>query len=336
MNLILEERGLYLGLKSERLQVRREGKVVSEHALRDLETVVLTSTAISLSCEAVRGCAKFGVQIDFLDGLGDAYAKMTSPYLVGTVTTRRAQMLAYLGDKAVTFAKAQIRARLLNQTNLLRYFGKYRKEADPVAYAAIETALPRLAALEAELERYTSPTIDEARDWLLGLEGRGGVAYWGAVASLLPPDLGFEGRLGRGAVDPVNTCLNYGYGVLYSQTAGALSTAGLEPFAGFLHTDRPGKPSLVLDFVEGFRAAAVDRVIFATLGRGWRPEQGAAGKLEPKSRKTLAKRVLERLDARETWKGKRFRLKNILVGQARNLATFLRDEGDYVPFVMGW
>jgi CRISP-associated protein Cas1 len=171
---------------------------------------------------------------------------------------------------------------------------------------------------------------------LLGIEGQGGVAYWGAVAAILPPDLNFPGRLGRGATDPTNVCLNYGYGVLYSQAAGALSTAGLEPFAGFLHTDRPGKPSLVLDFVEGFRAAAVDRVIFATLGRGWRPEFDAAGKLEPQSRKILAQRVLERLDAREIWKGKRFRLKNILVGQARHLATFLRDEGEYIPFVMGW
>ena len=52
------------------------------------------------------------------------------------------------------------------------------------------------------------------------------------------------------------------------QVWGAVQTAGLEPFAGFLHTDRPGKPSLVLDLTEEFRAPLVDRTIVAALRRG--------------------------------------------------------------------
>ncbi|MBF6595081.1 MAG: CRISPR-associated endonuclease Cas1 [Thermaceae bacterium] len=335
MNLIIEERGTYISLKSERLQFRLEGQPLKEVALRDLETLAILTSAASISVEAIRACAKFGVQIDLLDGMGDPYAKITSPYLVGTVTTRRAQMLAYLNEKGLEVAKHAVRARLRNQVNLLRYFGKYRREADPAAFAAIEEALPALANLEAELDTLRAPNVDAARDFILSVEGRGGVVYWGTVANLLPQDLGFPGRLGRGATDPVNACLNYGYGILYSQAAGALSTAGLEPFAGFLHTDRPGKPSLVLDFVEGFRAAVVDRAIVATLGRGWRPEF-KDGKLEPPSRKRLAEVVLNRLEARDTHGGKRFRLKSIMVAQARSLALFLRDEGEYPVYVASW
>jgi len=335
MNLIIEERGTFIGLKSERLQFRLEGQPLKEVALRDLETLTIVTSAASISVEAIRACARFGVQIDLLDGLGDPYAKITSPYLVGTVTTRRAQMLAYSSPKGLEVAKHAIRARLKNQTNLLRYFGKYRREADPTAYNSIEEALPLLQTFEAELDDLQAPHVDAARDLLLSIEGRGGVVYWGAIAALLPPDLGFPGRLGRGATDPVNACLNYGYGILYSQASGALSTAGLEPFAGFLHTDRPGKPSLVLDFVEGFRAAVVDRAIVAALGRGWRPEF-KGGKLEPPSRKRLAEAVLNRLDARDTHKGKRFRLKSIMVAQARSLALFLRDEGEYPVYVASW
>ena len=335
MNLIIEDRGTYIGLKSERLQFRLEGQPLREIALRDLETLTIVTTAASLSMDAIRACAKFGVQIDLLDGMGDPYAKITSPYLVGTVTTRRAQMMAYLTEKGLEVARHAVRARLRNQVNLLRYFGKYRREADPAAYAAIEEALPGLAALEVELDAIQAPNIDAARDYVLGVEGRGGVVYWGAVAALLPNDLGFPGRLGRGATDPVNACLNYGYGILYAQASGALSTAGLEPFAGFLHTDRPGKPSLVLDFVEGFRAAVVDRAIIATLGRGWRPEF-KDGRLEPATRKRIAEAVLNRLDARDSHRGKRFRLKSIMVAQARTLATYLRDEGDYPIFIASW
>jgi len=57
----------------------------------------------------------------------------------------------------------------------------------------------------------------------------------------------------------VNSALNYGYGILYGQVWGAVMNAGFEPFAGFLHLDRPGKPSLVLDLIEEFRQPIVDR-----------------------------------------------------------------------------
>jgi CRISP-associated protein Cas1 len=335
MHLTISERGTFIQLKGERLQFRVDNKLTEEIALRDLETLTLTTTAASITFEAVKGCAKFGVQIDLLDFQGDPYAKVTSPYLVGTVTTRRAQMLAYINEKGLEIAKHAIRSRLKNQTNLLRYFGKYRREANPEVFAVIEETLPQFVALEVELDAIEGINVDEARDYLLGVEGRGGVAYWHAIAALLPTDLEFPGRLGRGATDPVNTCLNYGYGILYGQASGALSVAGLEPFAGFLHTDRPGKPSLVLDFVEGFRASVVDRTIIALLGRGWRPAF-KDGKLEPETRKRIAEAVLTRLDARETHNGKQFRLKNIMVSQARALATYLRDESDLSMYIMSW
>lgn len=336
MNLIISERGTFLALRSERLQLRHPGQETREVALRDLETVTVTTTACTLSAEAIRACAKFGVQIDLVDGLGAPYAKFSSPFLVGTVSTRRAQMGAYLTPAGVEVARHAIRARLRNQASLLKYFGKYRKEADPAAYEAIQRALPGLSALEAELDARQGGCIDDLRDVLLGIEGRGGVVYWGAVAALLPADLAFPGRLGRGATDPTNMTLNYGYGILYARVAGVLATAGLEPFAGFLHTDRPGKPSLVLDFVEGFRAACVDRPVLALLGRGWRPETDEHGKLTPETRQRIATAVNDRLDTRDVVGGKRFRLQNIMVMQARRLAGFLRGEGDYPVYVASW
>ncbi|MFC4427192.1 CRISPR-associated endonuclease Cas1 [Deinococcus navajonensis] len=336
MNLTISERGTFLSLRSERLQLRIPGKETQEVALRDLETVIVTTSACTLSAEAIRACAKFGVQIDLLDSLGAHYAKFSSPYLVGTVSTRRAQMQAYLTPRGIEVARHAIRARLRNQASLLKYFGKYRKEADPAAYAAIGRAIPALTALEAELDTHQAQCIDDLRDVLLGIEGRGGVVYWGAVAAILAADLAFPGRLGRGATDPTNMTLNYGYGILYARTAGVLATAGLEPFAGFLHTDRPGKPSLVLDFVEGFRAACVDRPVLAMLGRGWRPKLDEHGKLDLETRKRIVAAVHDRMDTRDMVGGKRFRLQNIMVMQARRLAGFLREEGNYPVYVASW
>lgn len=336
MNLVIAERGTFLALRSERIQLRVPEQETKEVALRDLESITVTTTACTLSADAIRACAKFGVQIDLVDGLGAPFAKFSSPYLVGTVITRRAQMEAYLTSQGIEVAKHAILARLKNQASLLKYFSKYRKEADPATYETIQAALPKLQKLEQSLEAISGEKIDDIREQLLGTEGQGGVVYWGAVAAILPEDLAFPGRLGRGATDMTNMTLNYGYGILRARIQGVLSTAGLEPFAGFLHTDRPGKPSLVLDFIEGFRAACVDRPVIALLGRGWRPKTDQYGKMTPETRERIAKAVNDRLDSRDNVGGKRFRLQNIMVMQARKLATFLRKEGDYPVYVASW
>ncbi|MDE0502645.1 MAG: CRISPR-associated endonuclease Cas1, partial [Candidatus Poribacteria bacterium] len=153
--------------------------------------------------------------------------------------------------------------------------------------------------------------------------------------------------------------LNYGYGMLYSQVWSALALAGLEPFAGFLHVDRPGKPSLVLDFIEEFRQPIVDRVVFAMINKKFKveweePDDDAAKAahqsakpdaetdvgtqryLSRGTRRALADRILERLQETERFERKDQKLCNIIQIQARHLAMFLRGERDYQPLVASW
>jgi CRISPR-associated protein Cas1 len=133
----------------------------------------------------------------------------------------------------------------------------------------------------------------------------------------------------------VNSLLNYGYGILYSQVWGAVLNAGLEPFAGFLHVDRPGKPSLVLDLVEEFRQPVVDRAVIAHLNLGEEIKL-VQGMLAPETRKALVERVMERLQATETYQGKRYQVRSIIQMQARRLASFLRGQGAYKTFAFKW
>ncbi len=179
--------------------------------------------------------------------------------------------------------------------------------------------------------------FDDVRGQLLSIEGRAGDAYWEAVQHLLAgrTDLGFPGRERRGATDQVNSMLNYGYGILYHEVWGAVVLAGLEPFAGFLHTDRPGKPSLVLDLVEEFRQAIVDRPVLALLTRGYRP--GMDGdRLDEEARRRVSAAVRERLADQVVSEGKRVSLRTVIHLQARRLARFLLGEAPYRPFVARW
>ncbi|MEW6571778.1 MAG: CRISPR-associated endonuclease Cas1 [Nitrospirota bacterium] len=148
------------------------------------------------------------------------------------------------------------------------------------------------------------------------------------VKEILMQRVEFFGRQTRGAIDPVNSLLNYGYGILYSTVWGALVNAGLEPFAGFLHVDRPGKPSLVLDLIEEFRQPVVDRVVIAHVNLG-QDIKITDGLLDADTRKIIGEKVLGRLESIETYKGKKYQIHSIIQMQARNLASFLRGQQDY-------
>ncbi|MEZ0248836.1 MAG: CRISPR-associated endonuclease Cas1, partial [Thermoproteus sp.] len=107
-------------------------------------------------------------------------------------------------------------------------------------------------------------------------------AYWGAYAEVT----GFPGRDQEGG-DPVNAGLNYGYGILKALCFKSLLLAGLDPYVGFLHADKSGRPSLVLDFMEQWRPR-VDVVVAKTAGR----LQTEGGLLTHQSRLALAAAVL--------------------------------------------
>ena len=91
--------------------------------------------------------------------------------------------------------------------------------------------------------------------------------YWRTLrtSGLLPSS--FQKREGRGSLEVTNAALNYGYSILEKFCWSALENAGLELYAGLLHVDRPGKPSLVLDFMEEYRAWVVDRNIIKLRAR---------------------------------------------------------------------
>lgn len=345
-HLIVEEFGAFVGKHSERLVVTKGQEVTVEAPLLHLESVLIAGRGVSISAEAVRECSDRGIPIHFVSGTGTPYASLYSAGLTGTVLTRRAQLEAYRDLRGLSVAIAFARGKIHNQANLLKYMGKYRKEAAPDVFEELrlsaEEVLDHISELEAirkhpEVGSGGRATVDGWRSEILSIEGRAAQNYWRAVKRVLPEHCGWPGREGRGARDPVNAALNYGYGILYGQVERALVLAGLDPFAGFVHVDRPGKPSLTLDLIEEFRQAVVDRTVFGLVNKGVKLEQDARGLLEPETRRLLAEKVLGRLESAEPYESRRHPLRVILQSQARHLATFLRGEReDYDPFVSGW
>ncbi|MGH9764195.1 MAG: CRISPR-associated endonuclease Cas1, partial [Blastocatellia bacterium] len=336
MDVVVTEFGVSLGKKSERLIVRRNGSVLEEHPLFDVSHVIISSNGVSLSSDLVRECAQAGIPISFLSRSGKPLARLSSPEMAGTVETRRLQMTAYFDIRGVSFALAITRAKIANQSATLKYFGKSRKEAHPELHSLLHQAAKRVSQIAGQLDLESllpdeeSPErVDFIRASVLSIEGRAGRAYWEALRQIIPPELGFLSREHQGATDLTNSLLNYGYGILYQQVWGAIVLAGLDPFAGFLHVDRPGKPSLVLDMVEEFRQTVVDRTVFGLLTKGVVYKMTEEGRLADEARQEFARRILDRLDSPVRFEGKRERLRAVIQKQARHLACFFRGERDY-------
>lgn len=345
MQILVASFGAFVGKTSERLVIKEKGKVTAEVPFADIEHLTIATGGVTLSSDVIRECAERGIQITFLSSSGNPYAKLVSPHLTATVVTRREQLYAYRDERAVALAVAFIQGKIKNQINTLKYFGKYRKSSDPETYCKLQEVVKELTSSIPEVTEVMTaagkggtdnlPLIDQLRPELLSIEGWASKTYWDAVQWLTEGKIVFEGREHRGATDQFNVMLNYGYGILYSQVWTAVLLAGLEPFAGFLHVDRPGKPSLVLDLIEEFRQHIVDRAIISAVNKGF-TVQLSEGKLTDESRRALAEKILERLETEETFEGQKLALRAIIQRQARRLASYLRGESAYRPFVGGW
>jgi len=336
--LLIETAGAFLGKHSERLTVSVKGTAIGERPLLGLEHVLVLGGGVSVSADAIRACAERGIPISFISRSGAPYAKLVAPELTGTVQTRRQQLLAFDDGRGAGLVRAFARGKLLNQAALLKYMAKYRARVDLESHEMARDAAFRLEHLANRAGAVAGETADAVRGPVMNIEAQGARHYWEAARRLVRLDDGVEwtSRETRGATDLVNQCLNYGYGILYAQVERAVLLAGLDPYAGFLHEDRPGKPSLVLDLVEEFRAFAVDRCVFALLNQRVGLAQDASGRLDDGTRRTLAERINERLEGEEFHEGRRRRLRTIIQSQARRVATYVRGEATYQPWLGRW
>ena len=345
---IVPPHGTFVGKRSERLVIR--GPAIGKSKTpgpspqspsppQELEIpffrvgdIVVPSRGVSISTDLVQEAVARGIPITFLTGTGQPYAMITSPMLTATVQTRREQLRAMDDHRGAELCRSFVAGKLRNQAGLLVYFAKAEQgeRRDCALAAAVAVRRARASALQIE---GTKPGM--VRESLMGVEGVGGKAYWNGVKGLLDGKCVFEGRTGRGAVDSVNALLNYGYGILTSRVWAAVMLAGLDPFAGFLHADRPGKPSMVLDLIEEMRAPVVDRAVLAYVRLG-QPVRFEGKLLDDVTRKAIASAVIERLESSVVVRGRKLQVSSVIQKQARSVATFLRREGKYATFSMAW
>ncbi len=325
--LIIRDYGIKLRVRKGLIviQSRKGSEVVP---LGEVESILILTSGVSITSKVLRKLTSAGIQLAVADSRGMPVAVIHHPFTTKTVVTRRAQYESLHNGKALEVVKVVATSKLGNQAGLLRRLRRATHIKE------LTEAEERVLAVAEEVGRLRTSSIEELRQRVMNLEAEAARTYWGALALTLPKELGFEGRDQEG-VDPVNAALNYGYGILYSKAWSSVALVGLDPYAGFLHVDRSGKPVLVFDVVEVFRPVAVDYPIVKAFRSGAKLAI-KSGLLDYESRAKVARTVLEGLKEKFSGWGEVKEVEAWIKTFSLSLASYLRGDSELRPLVFRW
>lgn len=285
-------------------------------------------------------CAGAGIAMSFLTPHGKFLARMEGPR-TGNVLLRRAQYrMADDPARAVPIVRGIVTAKAANQRTVLRRaLRDHGERMAAAARATIESAEARLV----HIARRAAGAEDVAT--LRGHEGEAALTYFGAFDAMIQGDrtaFSFRGRSRRPPLDRVNALLSFLYAMLGHDCRSALESVGFDPQVGFLHADRPGRPSLALDLMEEFRPVLADRLALTLINRGQLKvhdfviDEGGAVSLTEDGRKAVlvAWQDRKKRDLRHPFLGEAMPMGLVPHVQALLLSRHLRGDLDgYPPFI---
>jgi CRISPR-associated protein Cas1 len=200
-------------------------------------------------------CAERNVALSFLSESGKFRAKVTGRVNGNVLLRRKQYRTADQPEESLLIAKSFIFGKLFNcRCVLQRYIRDHEEKGNTDAVGE------GIKTLSINLQKATDCMN---LDILRGIEGEGARTYYGLFNCLILESkqlFQFNGRSRRPPRDPVNALLSFLYTLLAHDCSAALETVGLDPQVGFLHRERPGRPSLALDLMEELRPYLVDRL----------------------------------------------------------------------------
>ncbi len=320
-----------IGKQAETLKIEVEDEAPVMARLIDVSQLVLFGN-VSLTTPALHELMRREIPVSW-HSHGGWFLGHTTGTGHRNVELRTAQYRASFDPaQCLALARGLVAAKLRNGRTLLR-----RNWRDGEPPAALLDDLKRQADHAARARGLPE---------LLGIEGSGAAVYFRHLAGALKrsggePAFDFETRNRRPPADPVNALLSFAYALLTRTFTITLSAVGLDPYRGFYHQPRYGRPALALDLMEPFRPLLADSAVIQAINNGEVQiadfvRSGSAAALKPDGRKRFIA-AFERRLAHEIIHpqfGYRLSYRRLLEVQARLLGRWLLGEiAEYPQFV---
>ncbi len=319
-HLVVNNYGSFLGLDNQCLLIKQNNRKEKPYyyPLNRLSTVSVAKRGVSVSSDLIEAFSNRGIKLFFLDFRGVAHSALLGESQHGVVSVRMAQMNFCKGN-TLPLAKKIVTAKIKNQRAVLNYMDKYHQ------HTALQTAAKNLLLNMEKAQKVKN------RDALLGFEGSSANAYFQSLREAGMFSSSFQKREGRGSKEINNAMLNLGYAVLSSYILNAIINAGLEPYLGVMHGQRPGRMALVLDIMEEYRAWVVDRAVIKL-----RSQSEGQNSLSAELKKQLIKEIQSTCSKKYLYRKKKHKLEHIIQRQVYRLCGHFYGEQTYKPYLFKW
>ncbi len=324
--LLIDDFGAVLKKKRKRVLVI-SGEEKREFPVKSLREIIISGKA-SISSELIKYLTASGIDILFTTPTGKPVARVVSTKLGGTAENRREQYKSLEDNRCVYISKSVIAGKIRNQFSNLRYYSKSRRATQDMAIKFYE-GYEKLKEKCEELNRSKISHKENWREKILAYEGESAKIYW-QLLSLILMDFGFEKR-DRESRDIVNVLLNVAYNLLSSQIWKYVLKFGLDPYCGFLHTERPGKLSLVYDLMEPYRPM-VDRFVISFIKHCEKRLLSSKEKAIPLF---LREFIDKFLNFKLEYKGRKMRIETSMFYYLQEIVSFIRKNKENIttPFI---
>lgn len=251
----------YLSCEGENVLVKVNNEIKFRIPIHNLEGIVCFGFAGS-SPGLMYLCCERGVALSFLTEYGKFMGRITGR-ITGNILLRRAQY-NWTEDPEIStrLAKRFVTGKVVNCRAVLNRL--IRDHADSVDVKQLKKTIEKLTHIISVVEN--ANTVDSIR----GLEGIAANLYFGEFNQLVltqKETFSISSRNRRPPQDQMNALLSFLYTLLTHEMTAALESVGLDPQAGFLHRDRPGRQSLALDLIEELRPYYADRLALTLVNR---------------------------------------------------------------------
>lgn len=254
--LYVTEQGAYIKKSQQRVEVTKDNEVVVSLRMIDVSQLCIFGNA-QISTQLVRELFSQEVPICWFS-YGGWFSGIAEGLPSKHIELRRRQF-AVAGQGGLGVARRMIEGKIRNSRTLLMRNARQRPER-------VIAQLKELAVKAGEVDSLES---------LLGVEGAAARSYFGAFSSMLRDDrslpgmaFDFNGRNRRPPLDPVNCLLSYLYSLLVKDCTTTLLAVGFDPYIGFLHQPRYGRPALALDLAEELRPLVAESVAINLINNG--------------------------------------------------------------------
>ena len=334
MKLVIDGFGKSVAKRDNQIVIKENGKEKDFFLANEISQILFTGKG-SITFDALSLLAEHDVFCASIDWKGHVDYTLSAPDRKNAIV-KKEQYFALMDSRSGYLAKAFILAKIENQKAVLGTLAKSRDENE-----FLINQRDKLSDSLEKLSKIYVKTSDNLRNKIMGIEGQASVEYWAGFADVLDEKWNFNGRSGRGAQDPVNSLLNYGYAVVESEIWKSIYLAGLDPYCGFLHSERYGRASLVFDLIEEFRQQIVDKTILSIVNMNQVDtddfeDKGNIMLMNDKSRRLVIAKILDKLNSKVEFNGNKMSYSDIIMYQGRQMAKFLTHEDQYVGFYRRW